>query len=185
MLVAYLRSMNKIYIPGVIVVEGKEDVSYLSSFVDSQFFTTNGYDISKAKLEFLKRVSEVNRIIVLTDNDEAGKKISEVIKKEICAVIDIKTDKITRKNYKKSGVAETPKEEVLGVLSPYSSNKEKHDKLVDYQLNKIISLSSDSEMIKSKIVNDYRLIDGNTKYLSQQLQMLKIEPKEIIEKYGN
>ena len=50
--------MNKIYIDGVIVVEGKSDVSYLSSFVDSLFFITNGYDINNEKIEFLINVSK-------------------------------------------------------------------------------------------------------------------------------
>ena len=177
--------MNKIYIPGVIVVEGKEDVSYLSSFIDSLFFTTNGYDISKEKIEFLKRVSEVNRIIVLTDNDEAGMQISDKIKSEICMVIVEKTAKLKRKSYYKAGVAETIKEEVLKVLLPYASDKKDETKLTDYQLNRIISLSSNPKATKNLTVNKYRLIDGNIKFLSQQLQMLKIQPEEVLKEYGN
>ena len=37
--------MNKYYFDGVIVVEGKSDVSYLSSFIDSRYFITNGYAV--------------------------------------------------------------------------------------------------------------------------------------------
>ena len=47
----YLMLMNKYYFNGVIVVEGKSDVSYLSSFIDSLYFTTNGYDIYKCTSE--------------------------------------------------------------------------------------------------------------------------------------
>lgn len=185
MLVDYLRLMNKIYIPGVIVVEGKEDVSYLSSFIDSQFFTTNGYDVSKEKIDFLKRVNEVNRVIILSDNDEAGVQISNKIKSEICGVIVIKTAKLTRKLYKKSGVAETKKDEILKALSPYTSDNKKENDNDDYELNRIISLSQNPGEMKTKLITDYRLIVGNNKFLAQQLKMLKISPEEIKQKYGN
>ena len=41
-------------IDGVLIVEGKTDVSYLSSFIDTFFLTTNGYDLSEEKIDFLK-----------------------------------------------------------------------------------------------------------------------------------
>ena len=69
--------MNKMNIDGIIVVEGKEDVSYLSSFIKALFFTTNGLDISEEKIEFLKRVSEKQKIIILTDSDKAGEIITK------------------------------------------------------------------------------------------------------------
>ena len=75
--------MKKSNIDGVIVVEGKEDVSYLSSFLNALFFTTNGLDINKEKIDFLKRASEKNKIIVMTDNDTAGETIKKKIKQAI------------------------------------------------------------------------------------------------------
>ena len=65
-------SMNKINIDGVLIVEGKDDVSYLSSFINALFFTTNGYDINTKKIAFLKEAAKVNKLIVFTDPDEAG-----------------------------------------------------------------------------------------------------------------
>ena len=181
-LVDYLTSMNKVYIEGIIVVEGKSDVSYLSSFIDSLWFITNGYDINEEKLDFLKRVSEVNRIIVLTDNDKAGLEIENKIKSEIPSVFTVKTNKIIRKNYIKAGVAETDKEEILRALDQFIGS----EKLVEnYNLTNIISLSSNPEKTRKQIVNDYRLINGNNKYLENQLRMLKVNAKEINEKYGN
>ena len=180
-LVDYLTSMNKVYIEGVIVIEGKSDVSYLSSFIDSLWFITNGYDINKEKLDFLKRVSEVNRIIVLTDNDKAGLEIENKIKSEIPSVFTIKTSKNIRKNYKKTGVAETDKEEILRALDQFIGIKKQ---IENYNLTNIISLSVNPEETRKQIVNDYRLINGNNKFLENQLRMLKVDAKEIYEKYG-
>ena len=177
--------MNKVYIDGIIVVEGKSDVSYLSSFIDSNFFITNGYDLNDEKIDFLRRVSKVNRIIVLTDNDEAGYQIENKLKNSISGVFALKSEKITRKNAKKSGVAETAKGEILRVLTPFISSSDSTDLKREYNLASIISLSAKPKEIRNKIIKDYRLIDGNNKFLEQQLQMLKINEQEIKQKYGN
>ena len=44
----------KLFFDGIIVVEGKNDASYLSSFVDTIFAITNGYEIPQKEIEFLK-----------------------------------------------------------------------------------------------------------------------------------
>ena len=177
--------MNKYYIEGVLVVEGKDDVSYLSSFISTLFFTTNGYDVSNEKLEFLERVAKVNRIIVLTDNDNAGKEIENRIKTKINGVFVRKSKKITRKVTKKSGVAETCEDAIVDALSDFIEQDNGQFKRIDYNLNSIISLSENPAKVKIDIIKDYRLINGNIKFLQNQLQMLRINPKEIESKYGN
>ena len=184
-LVDYLTFMNKYYIDGVIVVEGKSDVSYLSSFIDSLFFITNGYDINDEKIDFLKRVSEVRKVIVFTDNDQAGLEIEKRIKTKICNVFTVKSNKFPRKNQIKCGVAETEKQEILNALKPFICEETTTNQKAKYNLTKIISLSDNPSEIRNRIVNEYRLIIGNNKYLEDQLRMLKINAKEFNEKYGN
>ena len=177
--------MNKYYIDAVIVVEGKSDVSYLSSFIDSNFFITNGYDLNSKKLDFLKRVSEVNKVIVFTDNDKAGETIENKLKSNIKGVFVVKSEKITRKSYKKSGVAETDKQEIIRVLKPFITSGEQKGQKRTYNLASIISLSNKPKETRKLILKDYRLIDGNNKYLEQQLNMLKVDIQEFKQKYGN
>ena len=177
--------MNKYYIDAVIVVEGKSDVSYLSSFIDSQFFITNGYDINNDKLEFLSEVSKVSKIIVLTDNDKAGQEIENKIKSRIQSVICVKTPISNRKNYSKSGVAETNKEAILDALKPYICSKNQKGQKRKYNLTKVISLSSNPQDVKTRIIKEYRLIDGNNNYLENQLNMLRVDEQEFKRKYGN
>ena len=184
-LVDYLIFMNKYYIDGVIVVEGKSDVSYLSSFIDSQFFITNGYDINDEKIDFLKRVAEVQKVIVFTDNDQAGMQIENKIKAKICNAICVKSNKKPRKNQIKCGVAETEKQEILAVLKPFISSENSRKQKANYNLTRIISLSNNPNETRNRIINDYRLIKGNNKYLEDQLRMLKINVEEFNKKYGN
>ena len=182
----YFLSMNKYYLDGVLVVEGKSDVSYLSSFIKTHYFITNGFDLSEQKLDFLARVSERRKLVVMTDNDKAGEEIANKIKSKISKVFVVKSAKIPRKSYKKCGVAETDYNAIVEALKDHLSEYKKElDVKPDYELTYIIALNENPEYIKNRIINDYGLIYGTTKYLENQLQMLGVKPLEIIEKYGN
>lgn len=171
--------MNKINIDGVLIVEGKADVSYLSSFVNALFFITNGYDVSEEKIEFLRAASKVNKLIIYTDPDDAGEKIRNLIKAQINGVFEAKSSKITRKNTKKFGVAELEKEEVIKSLKDYTTNAP--ITIHFYNLTTLISLSNNPSKSRELLINTYRLIDGNNKSLENQLNILKISPKEVEE----
>lgn len=177
--------MTNYYLPGVLVVEGKEDVSYLSSFIKCLYFVTNGYDVSEEKIDFLSRVIKVNKVYLLTDNDEAGIKIAERIKTKINGIFEIKTARKFKNFSKKSGVAETLKDEIIRALTNYLEEDRGQFERVDYGLQSIVSLSENPSTLKDRIINDYRLINGNIKSIEKQLQMLGISKEEVITKYGN
>ena len=171
--------MNKINIDGVLIVEGKDDVSYLSSFVNALFFTTSGYDINQEKIAFLLKATKVNKLIIFTDPDEAGERIRNVIKTQIPGVFEAKCQKIIRKNKKKSGIAEMEKVAVLEALKDFTTTKE--IEINDYHLSTLISLSKNPCESKNILINKYRLVNGNNKFLENQLNILKINRQEIEE----
>ena len=72
--------MIKLDLP--IIVEGKYDKIKLSSIFDAVILTTDGFGIfkNKEKVELIKRLSEKNGIIVLTDSDSAGGIIRSYLK---------------------------------------------------------------------------------------------------------
>ena len=74
--------MKKI-INAIIVVEGKSDVQFLESFIDARFVITNGSDVPRETIEYLKELSKNNKIIVLTDPDSPGKRIRDILNNEI------------------------------------------------------------------------------------------------------
>ena len=53
-LVNYSTFNMKYFIDGVIVVEGTNDSSFLSSFVDALYVETNGFDIDEQEIDFLQ-----------------------------------------------------------------------------------------------------------------------------------
>ena len=109
----------KIFLDGILVVEGKEDASYLSNYISSEIVTTNGFEIPKEKISYLKD----KKVIVLTDPDEAGlrirQKLNELLPNSINVEVDIK--KCIRNT--KNGVAECDIDEVLTKLKPFIVNQ--------------------------------------------------------------
>ena len=169
--------MNKINIDGVLIVEGKTDVSYLSSFVNALFFITNGYDLDKEKIDFLKLASSKNKLIIFTDPDKAGEEIRKRIKTQINPVFEAKSDRNFKKISGKTGVAELKKEAVIAALEPYVTDQEVTR--IDYELSTLISLSENPQETREIIINNYRLMKGNNKFLENQLNILKISRKEL------
>ncbi len=57
-----------------VIVEGKYDKIKLSSFVDAEIITTDGFRIFKdaKKRDMIRRIAEKNGIVILTDSDSAG-----------------------------------------------------------------------------------------------------------------
>lgn len=65
-----------------VIVEGKYDKIKLSSVIDGVIIVTNGFGIFKdrEKLELIRYYAEKTGIVILTDSDNAGRKIRGYIK---------------------------------------------------------------------------------------------------------
>ena len=85
---------------GIIVVEGSNDVSYLSSYIDATYVSLNGFEMKN--IEFLKEASKNNVIYLLTDSDNSGEIIRSKVKSLIPTCIDVIVDSL--KCNKKGGI---------------------------------------------------------------------------------
>lgn len=174
----------KLYLDGILVVEGKEDASYLSNYVSSEIVVVNGYELAEQTLSYLKD----KKIIVMTDPDEAGiqirKKINEIIPNSINVEVDI--NKCTRG--KKSGIAECEIEEILKKLMlhvPPKIENVQNVKLADLQK---IGLLNNVEL-RNYICGKINLGKCNNKQLIKRINSNKIKieniEKIVKEYYGN
>lgn len=101
----------------IIVVEGKSDVAFLSSFITSEFVITNGSDVPEATISYLLEQSHNKDIIVLTDPDAPGEKIRHKLDSRIAGLKHcyvLKKDAIKKH---KVGIAETTKTAILEALN--------------------------------------------------------------------
>lgn len=70
---------NKIRIPEVIVVEGKDDTANLRRFYDVDTYETRGSAISDLDVERIQKLHQLRGVIVFTDPDYNGERIRKII----------------------------------------------------------------------------------------------------------
>lgn len=173
--------MNKKYIPGVIIVEGKHDVSKLSSFYESIYVITNGYEIPKEEIEFIKALKKGTQIIVLTDNDEAGKKIRSKVNEIRNDLVNIEIT--APSSSKKKGVAECDNLDIQKALDKYVSNKINKEEIDLYKLGLIGK--ENSKELRNYIRNKFNLGNANTNNIKERLNILEIKIEELIKEIND
>ncbi len=177
----------KTKIEDLIVVEGKTDIDFLSSFLDADFYSVNGSAVNEKDIKFLKEVAKTRDIIVLTDPDFPGEKIRNYLNDNLERVKNayVAKEKSIKKN--KVGVAESTQEEVLSALKNYVIyNKEKKEyNLTNYDLYELGLIGSENSRNLRKIVDEkYHTGKSNGKALLKKLNYLNIK-REDLEKLLN
>lgn len=165
--------MNKLFFKGVIVVEGKSDINFLSTFLSGKFFSTNGCDINDKKLNFLKKLSKTNQIIVITDPDKKGNEIRNKINNKIEGAINITLDKEFCKNKKKIGLAESSIEYVLDKIKEKVTLSNDETFSFDIDLSNILQLNKKYNInVKDLISKTYDIEINTNKTLLKVLYLL-------------
>jgi len=105
----------RMFLDGILVVEGKEDASYLSNYIVSEIVVVNGFEIDKDTVEYLND----KKVIALLDPDEAGERIRNTLNNLLPNITNVSVDikKCTRGV--KNGVAECEINEILSKLRQF------------------------------------------------------------------
>jgi ribonuclease M5 len=104
-------------INAILVVEGKTDIAFLSSFIDAEFVSTNGSDVPEETINYLKKQQANKEIIVFTDPDTPGQLIRAKLDE---AIPGLKHSYVAKKDAIKNGkvgVAETSQKRILEALN--------------------------------------------------------------------
>lgn len=168
-------------IDGIIVVEGKSDVSFLSSFINAEFVTTNGSEISKETIDYLKESIKNKDIYVLTDPDSSGERIRKILNENISGLKHCFINKENSIKKGKVGVAESTKEEILNALSNVVSVNDKN--IGSLTLNDLVTIGlcgdKDSEEKRNKVAKDLNLGHCNAKTFLKRLNYRGISIEEL------
>lgn len=165
-------------IDGIVVVEGKSDVAFLSNFIDAEFVTTNGSEISKETISYLKNSKK--NIYVLTDPDYPGDRIRKVLDENILNLNHCFVEKEKSIKNGKVGVAESTKEEVEKAF--------KNAVKVTYQIGTItmndlvalgLSGEDNSEDKRNKISKELNLGHCNAKTFLKRINYSGISIEEL------
>ena len=175
----------KISLNRILVVEGKEDASYLSNYIASEIVVVNGYELSESTISYLKD----KPVILLLDPDSAGESIRNKLNRVLNNVENVSIDikKCTRGS--KNGVAECEISEVLDKLSEfYRVFDEKH---ADFDISDLYELGlAENKELRAYICNKLNLGNCNFKTLNKRLVLNNIQLRQICEiieeyKHGN
>ena len=178
------------YLNGLLVVEGKDDESLIKSILDCHIFKTNGFDIKNDDILFLNKASEMYKIIILTDPDEAGERIRNTINNRAKNTFDVFVDRNLCNKNSKHGVAESTKEHLLNVLKEHIVlESPKCGNISNYQLAKL-GLNGDSKAKEKRdyVCKKFSLGVCNFKTMKERINLLNISIEDIIKamnEYGN
>ena len=176
----------KLYLDGVLVVEGKEDASYLSNYIESEIVVINGYEMSDSTINYIKG----KRTIVLVDPDEAGKRIRESLNEKLVNVINVEIDISKCIRGVKNGVAECSIDEIMTKLQPFSiKNPAKLQRIQESDLYNLGLVDGDSAA-RNYVCDKLNLGKCNGKIFLKRLNSNDISIEELTNivkeyKHGN
>lgn len=168
-------------INGIIVVEGKSDVAFLSTFIDAEFVTTNGSEISSKTIEYLQKSVGNHNIFVLTDPDSPGKRIRDVLDQNIPNLKHCFVSKENSIKKDKVGVAESTKEEVLKALSnAIETNPSKISEITMSDLMNLGLIGQENSLEKrEKVSNKFHLGFCNAKTFLKRINYSGLSLEDI------
>jgi len=177
------ETMMRTTIKEVIVVEGRTDVVFLEAFLDAEIVSTNGSDVPRETIEYIHTLSKTKKIIVLTDPDSPGKRIRDILDKEIPGLSHAFVPKAKAIKKHKVGIAESSPEEVMKALEHLVTfDKESLGTLTMEDLFELQLVGNkDSLKIREFVSQKFHLGFANGKTILKRLNCLKITRKEIAE----
>ena len=172
------------YLDGVLVVEGKEDASYLSNYISSEIVVVNGYELDEATINYLRG----KKVIALLDPDEAGKTIRNKLNSLIRDVINVEIDINKCNRGRKNGVAECEISEIMGKLQTFSvKNPENKPNITISDLYNL-GITENNEL-RQYVTDKLNLGKCNNKQLLKRMNLNQVQLdllKKIVEEYhGN
>ena len=165
----------------LIVVEGKTDLIFLKSFLDADIVITNGSEVSRETLDFIKEANKRQGVIILTDPDYPGIRIRNIVSEYIGECKHAYVEKKKAVKGKKVGIAETSKEDVIEALNnivTYSNKNCKNVSEVDlYEMG--LFGKADSKAKRNKVCEYYHLGWCNAKTFLKRVNMFGLKVKDI------
>lgn len=173
--------MNKIKFPAVIVVEGKMDSALIASFLDCDIVTTNGSDVPRETIDYLKELKKKRDIVVLTDPDMPGKRIRDILNQHIPGLLHAYVPKEKSIKGHKVGVAESDKDTILEALSHIvPAEGPAHGTLTNADLYDLGLMGGpDSSARRDRVSAKLHLGKANAKTMLKRLNALGISKKEV------
>lgn len=169
--------------PAIIVVEGATDQAFISSFLDADFVITNGSEVSRETIEYIKNAHKSRDIVVLTDPDSPGKRIRDILDREIPGLFHAFVPKEHSIKHHKVGVAESTKEDVLAALANLVPSSARPDATLTFaDLDELGLMNGEKSVnLRKKIGNEFHIGYCNGKTLLKRANALGLTKEDLKE----
>lgn len=173
----------KKYLKYILVVEGKEDASYLSNYIASEIVVVNGYELDSSLISYLKDKD----VIILTDPDEAGQQIRNKLNGMLNKVHNVEIDISKCNRGKKNGVAECQIDEILCKLKVFfENNPEKYAEITSFDLYEL--KITENSQLRAYVSEKLNLGTCNNKQLLKRMNNTHVQLevlKDIVKQYSH
>ncbi len=169
--------------PALIVVEGKSDKDLIESFLDADIITTNGSEVSRETINYIKEARKIRDVVVLTDPDSPGKRIRDILNQNIDGLLHAFIPKEKAIKRHKVGVAESSKEVILEALNHLVPSSYENTSALEYSdLYDLGLLGQNDSSYKRQIVeNELHLGHCNGKTLLKRAKALGLSREDLEE----
>ena len=113
----------------IIVVEGKNDVSHLSQWIDADFVTTNGLGLNEERLDQIEELSKNREVIFFLDPDGPGETIRRRLLERIPHAKQAFLAKEDALGKHKVGVEHANQQAILEALNDLVDGKEREESI--------------------------------------------------------
>ncbi len=167
--------------PALIVVEGKSDKDLIESFLDADIVITNGSEVSRETINYIKEAKRKRDVVVLTDPDSPGKRIRDILNENVEGLLHAFIPKEKAIKRHKVGVAESSKEVILEALSHLVPSDYDNESALSYSdLYDLGLLGQDDSSYKREVVGKkLHLGHANGKTLLKRARALGLSRKDL------
>ncbi|WP_052663091.1 ribonuclease M5 [Mycoplasmoides pirum] len=161
----------------VVVVEGKTDTQKLQKLFNVETIETNGSDLTKLKINLIKKASKNQGVILFLDPDYQGNKIRKQIAQHLDSYKEcfIKISDVDSKS-KKIGIAEANDDAIIDALKNHITNI---SNIQSISWNDYLNFELNNKNKRLVICNFLKIPYSNHKQLFKKLNLLGITKEEL------
>ena len=163
----------------IIIVEGVHDEIKLKSvFPNCECVVTNGSEISKDTILYIKKLSLTHKIIIFTDPDYPGERIRNIILSEVpnASLAFLRKKDCISSNRKKVGIEHASKEAIIEALENVYTPTADKDTITMNDIYKLgLNGSPNSSYLRDRISEYLNIGKPNSKTFLKRLNLLQID----------
>lgn len=169
-------------VDGIVVVEGRDDKTALKRVIDANIYILNGMSgINKKKIDDLKKLSEKNKIYLLTDPDHAGNKIRNILNQNIPDIINLYANKTDCDKNKDIGVENLSDEKIIEIFENIRYKREERQDIFNFSdiLDNKLTNNENASIRRRLLCEILSIGNLNSKQLLKNLNTLNITREEF------